>query len=135
VPHDLDGLAALIGGRDALADKLARLFTTPPRFDIGRYPEEIHEMTEMALARDVRGRNFGQYAHSNQPSHNILWQLHALGRTDFAQQQIDRVCQSLYTPDDLPGDEDNGEMSAWYLLSVLGQPRACPGRQPVLRRS
>jgi predicted alpha-1,2-mannosidase len=128
VPHDLDGLAELIGGRDALADKLERLFDTPPRFDIGRYPDEIHEMTEMALARDAAGRDFGQYAHSNQPSHNLLWQLQALGRTGFAQPQIDRVLRDLYTPDDLPGDEDNGEMSAWYLLSVLGRPRPCPGR-------
>lgn len=127
VPHDLDGLAALAGGRDALADQLERLFATPPRFGIGDYPDEIHEMCEMALARDKEGRGFGQYAHSNQPSHLILWQLHALGRHRFAAEQITRVCRDLYTPDDLPGDEDNGEMSAWYLLSVLQHHRLCPG--------
>lgn len=127
VPHDLSGLADLAGGREVLADKLERLFDTPPRFEIGRYPDEIHEMSEMALARDAHGRDFGQYAHSNQPSHLILWQLHALGRTGFAESQITRVCQDLYTVDDLPGDEDNGEMSAWYLLSKLGRHRICPG--------
>jgi predicted alpha-1,2-mannosidase len=128
VPHDLDGLAGLIGGRDALADKLERLFETPPRFGVGGYPEEIHEMTEMALARDRDGRSFGQYAHSNQPSHAVLWQLHELGRHAFADAQITRVCRDLYTPDDLPGDEDNGQMSAWYLLTTLGRRRPCPGR-------
>ncbi len=127
VPHDLDGLAALAGGRKALADKLEQLFATPPRFGIGSYPEEIHEMSEMALARDARGQTFGQYAHSNQPSHGVLWQLLALGRHEFANTQIARVCRDLYTPEDLPGDEDNGEMSAWYLLTYLGRPRPCPG--------
>lgn len=130
VPHDLDGLAELVGGRDALADKLERLFAIPPRFEIGGYPAEIHEMSEMALARDADGRDFGQYAHSNQPSHLILWQLHALGRTRFAETQIDRVCQDLYTVTDLPGDEDNGEISAWYILSKLGRHRLCPGAPP-----
>lgn len=128
VPHDLDGLAKLAGGREALADKLEQLFTTPPRFEIGRYPEEIHEMSEMALARDAHGRDFGQYAHSNQPSHLTLWQLHALERSGFATSQISRVCDDLYTPMDLPGDEDNGEMSAWYLLSALQRHRICPGQ-------
>jgi predicted alpha-1,2-mannosidase len=127
VPHDVEGLARLAGGRDALGDRLEAVFSTPPRFEIGDYPEEIHEMTEMALARDADGTSFGQYAHSNQPSHGMLWMLQALGRQDFAKQQIDRVCHSLYSVDDLPGDEDNGEMAAWYLLNQIGQPRLCPG--------
>lgn len=136
VPHDLDGLADLAGGSEALSNRLESVFAQPPRFGIGGYPNEIHEMTEMALAHDAHGQSFGQYAHSNQPSHLILWQLRALGRRQFADRWTARICRDLYTADDLPGDEDNGEMSAWYLLSVLDRPRLCPGakavRSPVL---
>ena len=127
VPHDLDGLAELAGGREALADRLEAVFTTPPRAEPGAYGEEIHEMTEMALAADAEGRSFGQYAHSNQPSHAILWQLVALGRRDFAREQLARITRDLYTPDRFPGDEDNGEMAAWFVLATLGRYRLCPG--------
>ena len=127
VPHDLDGLAELAGGREALADRLESLFTRPPRCEPGPYGQEIHEMTEMALAVDRDGRSFGQYAHSNQPSHAILWQLAELGRHGFVREQLRRVTSSLYTPEDLPGDEDNGEMSAWLVLASWGRYRLCPG--------
>ena len=62
--------------------------------------------------------------------HLILWQLYALGRPGSRAEQLARVCRDLYTPDDLPGDEDNGEMSAWYLLSAVRQHRLCPGGCP-----
>lgn len=127
VPHDLRGLARLCGGTEALVRRLKQMLTTPPRFEVGSYGREIHEMTEMALARDDRGEHFGQYAHSNQPVHGVLWMLAALGEGDFAARHIRRVCESLYTPDDLPGDEDNGQMSAWYLFAAMGRYPLCPG--------
>ncbi len=127
VPHDLDGLAELAGGREALADKLEAVLATPPRYTPGHYGEEIHEMSEMALAVDRDGASFGQYAHSNQPTHAILWQLVALGQQGFAREQLQRVTRDLYTPDHFPGDEDNGEMASWFLLSTLGVYRLCPG--------
>ncbi|MFO1450144.1 MAG: glycoside hydrolase family 92 protein, partial [Opitutaceae bacterium] len=77
-------------------------------------PTEIHEMTEMAAAR------FGQYAHSNQPVHHVLYLYTSAGRPDRTQHWVRRIVDESYTPDRFPGDEDNGEMSAWYVLSTLG---------------
>lgn len=114
VPHDAAGLIRLMGGARAFVDKLDRMFSLPPRFETGNYPTEIHEMTEMAAA------NFGQYAHSNQPVHHALYLYTCAGRPDRTQHWVRRVVDELYTPDRFPGDEDNGEMSGWYVLSTLG---------------
>lgn len=114
VPHDADGLIKLMGGRRAFVAKLDRMLALPPRFNVGDYPTEIHEMTEMASAP------FGQYAHSNQPVHHALYLYTSAGRPDRTQFWVRRVVDELYTPDRFPGDEDNGEMSAWYILSTLG---------------
>lgn len=127
VPHDLAGLAALFGGPDRLMDRVDQMLTTPPHFARGHYAEEIHEMTEMALARDAAGKSFGQYAHSNQPVHAFLAIPAALGHPQRSARHIARVMRALYTPDRLAGDEDNGEMSAWYVLAALGQIAPCPG--------
>ncbi|RYG72668.1 glycoside hydrolase family 92 protein, partial [bacterium] len=144
VPHDPQGLAELMGGPEALVAKLDRMLTTPPRFEIGVYGMEIHEMTEMACADpegQARGEGFGQYAHSNQPVHNALWLYSEMGRPDRTATEVHRVLDRLYTPDDLPGDEDNGEMGAWYVLSALGLFPACPGdgnwtlSQPLVARA
>ncbi len=128
VPHDVGGLASLCGGADALRGRLASLLTTPPYFSVGHYGGEIHEMTEMAAV------DFGQYAHSNQPSHHLLWLAAELGDAQFTSRHVHRVCRELYrpTPDGLAGDEDNGEMSAWFLWACLGRyPLApCHGRFP-----
>ncbi|MDT7802045.1 MAG: hypothetical protein QOI78_5478, partial [Actinomycetota bacterium] len=78
----------------------------------------IHEMTE---ARDVR---MGQYGHSNQPSHHIPYIYNLAGAPAKAQRVVREVLRRLYLGSELgqgyPGDEDNGEMSAWYLFSALG---------------
>lgn len=121
VPHDPSGLAALHGGPQALLRKIDSLLATPPRFEIGTYPEEIHEMTEMALA------SFGQYAHSNQPVHNYLFYYSLFGDSAKTSHWVHRVAGELYTPSHLPGDEDNGEMSAWYVFACLGVYPFCPG--------
>ncbi|WP_438479290.1 GH92 family glycosyl hydrolase [Oleiharenicola lentus] len=114
VPHDAAGLIKLMGGTRAFVAKLDRMLALPPRFEIGNYATEIHEMTEMAAA------DFGQYAHSNQPVHHVLYLYTCAGRPDRTQHWVRRVVDELYTPDLLPGDEDNGEMAAWYVLSTLG---------------
>jgi len=119
VPHDGAGLAALHGGTEALESKLDTFFATP---ETGRKPGSygglIHEMTE---ARDVR---MGQYGHSNQPSHHIPWIYHHAGAPSKAQRIVREVLRRLYVGSDLgqgyPGDEDNGEMSAWYVFAALG---------------
>ncbi|QXV56910.1 GH92 family glycosyl hydrolase [Amycolatopsis sp. TNS106] len=119
VPHDAAGLAALHGGTEALESKLDTFFATP---ETGRKPGSygglIHEMTE---ARDVR---MGQYGHSNQPSHHIPWIYHYAGAPAKTQRIVREVLRRLYVGSDLgqgyPGDEDNGEMSAWYVFAALG---------------
>jgi len=123
VPHDPAGLVQLFGGEDKFCEKLDQMLALPPYFDIGTYWTEIHEMTEMAAAR------FGQYAHSNQPVHHVLY-LFACGRQPWKTEYwVRRVMAELYgpEPDGLAGDEDNGEMSCWFLLSSLGLFPLCPG--------
>ncbi len=119
VPHDGPGLAALHGGAEALESKLDTFFATP---ETGRKPGSygglIHEMTE---ARDVR---MGQYGHSNQPSHHIPYIYDYAGAPSKTQRIVREVLRRLYVGGDLgqgyPGDEDNGEMSAWYVFGALG---------------
>ncbi len=121
VPHDGAGLASLFGGEEALAQRLDTFFATPETAEkqfSGSYGNIIHEMTE---ARDVR---MGMYAHSNQPSHHIPWMYVAAGQPWKTQQITRDVMRRLYLGSEIgqgyPGDEDNGEMSAWYLFGMLG---------------
>lgn len=135
VPHDPDGLTALFGGPEKLCAKLDAMLAAPARFETGSYGYEIHEMTEMALAA------FGQYAHSNQPVHNFLFLYALAGQPDKTSHWVHRVANELYNPEHLPGDEDNGEMSAWYILASLGLYPFCPGTphyvkfQPLVARA
>lgn len=123
-PHDPAGLIALMGGPNAFAAKLERMLALPPLFRAADYDFEIHEMSEMASAE------FGQYAHSNQPVHHVLYLFAAAGQPWRTHYWVRRVLSELYSPepDGFAGDEDNGEMSAWYVLSALGLFPLCPGR-------
>ncbi|HVW43180.1 MAG TPA: GH92 family glycosyl hydrolase [Amycolatopsis sp.] len=119
VPHDGNGLANLYGGRTGLESKLDTYFATP---ETGRNPGSyggiIHEMTE---ARDMR---LGQYGHSNQPAHHVAFLYHHAGAPAKAQAIVRQVLNRSYTGSEIgqgyPGDEDNGEMSAWYVFAALG---------------
>jgi predicted alpha-1,2-mannosidase len=122
VPHDVDGLIEAMGGKTAFVDCLETMLRLEPRFDIGTYGYEIHEMSEMAAV------DFGQYAHSNQPVHHVLYLFAAAGRRDLTQYWVRRVLDTLYTPQNFAGDEDTGSMAAWYVLSALGFYPACPGK-------
>ena len=120
-PHDAEGLASLMGGRDRLAQKLDGFFATPETAErryAGSYKQVIHEMTE---ARDVR---MGMYAHSNQPAHHIPWMYVAAGQPWKTQRIVRDVMGRLYLGSEIgqgyAGDEDNGEMSAWYTFAMLG---------------
>ncbi len=140
VAHDGQGLANLYGGRNKLAAKLDAFFATPETAQYpGSYGGTIHEMLE---ARDVR---MGQYGHSNQPSHHIIYMYDYTGQPWKAQARSREVLRRLYTGSDIgqgyPGDEDNGEMSAWYIFSALGlyplqmgSPRYAIG-SPLFRRA
>jgi putative alpha-1,2-mannosidase len=84
---------------------------------------------------------FGQYAHSNQPSHHLLYLFPYAGRPDLTQYWVRKVMQDLYTTNAFPGDEDTGSMSAWFVLSALGFYPVCPGKpeytlgSPLFRRA
>ncbi|AIJ23516.1 alpha-1,2-mannosidase [Amycolatopsis methanolica 239] len=119
VPQDGQGLANLYGGRDGLTRKLDQFFATPETAGFpGAYDGQIHEMRE---ARDVR---MGQYGHSNQPSHHIAYMYDFAGQPWQTQARVREALSRLYLGSEIgqgyPGDEDNGEMSAWYVFSALG---------------
>ena len=123
VPHDVQGLAALYGGKDAFLGKLDELFATPPRYRVMGYGFEIHEMTEMALV------DFGQMAISNQPSFHLPFLYAALGTPEKTEYWVKKLTEEAFSPTDkgFPGDEDTGTTAAWYILCVLGRYRLCPG--------
>jgi predicted alpha-1,2-mannosidase len=121
-PQNLPSLIESMGGSTEAAKALEQMLSTPPIFHVGVYGTEIHEMSEMAAVP------FGQYAHSNQPVHHLLYLFSHAGRPDLAQFWVRKVMQSLYTPDTFAGDEDTGSMSAWFVLSALGFYPVCPGK-------
>ncbi|MGC5167143.1 GH92 family glycosyl hydrolase [Luteimicrobium sp. DT211] len=112
-PYDIDGLAALYGGTDGLLKKLDTFFSTPEKGSYG-----IHEAKE---ARDVR---MGQLGMSNQVSHHIPYLYAAAGEPSKTQAAVREITQRLFVGSEIgqgyPGDEDNGEMSSWYVFSALG---------------
>jgi predicted alpha-1,2-mannosidase len=121
-PQNIPGLIESMGGATEAAKALQEMLSTPPIFHVGVYGTEIHEMSEMAAVP------FGQYAHSNQPVHHLLYLFPHAGRPDMAQLWVRKVMQTLYTPDTFAGDEDTGSMSAWFVLSALGFYPVCPGK-------
>ncbi|WP_154792504.1 GH92 family glycosyl hydrolase [Occultella kanbiaonis] len=121
VPHDGAGLAALHGGEDRLGALLDAILARPETGSVrkaGTYGGVIHEMTE---ARDCR---MGMLALSNQPAHHIPFMYMHAGRHDDAHAVIADALDRLFVGSDLgqgfPGDEDNGEMSAWWILATIG---------------
>ncbi|GGJ65072.1 GH92 family glycosyl hydrolase [Virgibacillus salexigens] len=118
-PHDGQGLANLYGGREGLANKLDAFFSTKETATYpGHYGGVIHEMRE---ARDVR---MGMYGHSNQPAHHIVYMYNYAGEPWKTQSKVREILSRQYIGSEIgqgyAGDEDNGEMSAWYLLSAAG---------------
>jgi len=120
VPHDPQGLIDLMGGPVSAIERLEHMLTMTPQFKVGSYPNEIHEMTEMVLA------DFGNYAHSNQPVHHNLMMFTWAGAPERTRYWVHRVAHEMYTLDRFPGDEDNGEMAAWYVFATLGLYPFCP---------
>lgn len=121
-PHAMPELIEAMGGKDQVAATLETMLTLFPEFDTGSYGIEIHEMSEMAAI------DFGQYAHSNQPSHHILYIFTLAGQQHRTARYTRRVMDELYTPDLFAGDEDTGSMAAWYVLSALGFYPLCPAK-------
>eukprot|EP00933_Yihiella_yeosuensis_P084237 TRINITY_DN98659_c0_g1_i1.p1 TRINITY_DN98659_c0_g1~~TRINITY_DN98659_c0_g1_i1.p1 ORF type:complete len:762 (+),score=122.28 TRINITY_DN98659_c0_g1_i1:62-2347(+) len=115
LPFDVDALKKLYSGR--LCKKIEdMLYDRGTPFKVGSYGQVIHEMSELAKTQPT----FGLYAHNNQPSHDILWIAKRAGCNEIADKYLRLVMQLLYTEKGWSGDEDNGEMAAWYVLSALG---------------
>jgi predicted alpha-1,2-mannosidase len=119
VPHDGQGLANLYGGRQALSEKTDAIFQASKHYDVGSYRQIIHEMTE---GYDV---DLGQYKHTNQPVHHVIYMYNYAGTPWKTQYYVREVINRLYdsglgTGNGYLGDEDNGEMSAWYLFGAMG---------------
>jgi predicted alpha-1,2-mannosidase len=121
--QDVPGLIEIMGGEKAFADKLDAVFTAPNSFRPGTYGNPIHEMTEMASI------NMGQYAHGNEPIHHMLYLYDYTGNPWKGQSRLRQAMSLLYqaTPDGYCGDEDTGQMSAWYVFSAIGFYPLCPG--------
>lgn len=106
-PHDMDGLVEVMGGRDNVVAKLDRLFSEPSRID-----GETVDMTGL----------LGQYVHGNEPSHHIIYLYSQLGELHKAADISRKILTEYYSTatDGICGNEDMGQMSAWYLLSSMG---------------
>lgn len=116
VMQDVQGLIDLMGGDRKFVERLDSIFTRPPLFDDSYYGSVIHETREMQVV------NMGQYAHGNQPIQHMIYLYDWAGQPWKAQAHVRDVMAKLYsaTPDGYPGDEDNGQTSAWYVFSALG---------------
>lgn len=115
-PHDVPGLIQLFGGRDAFAKKLDMLFTTDST------------LTGEKISSDITGL-IGQYAHGNEPSHHIAYLFNWVEQPWRAQELLHRIMTDFYqaTPAGLIGNEDAGQMSAWFILSSMGIYQVAPG--------
>ncbi len=116
VPHDVNGLIKLHGGPQQFEKKLDELFTT----------KEQNKGRDQA---DVAGL-IGQYAHGNEPSHHMAYLYNYVGKPQKAVARVRQICNEFYTnrPDGLIGNEDCGQMSAWYVFSAMGMYPVCPGQ-------
>lgn len=108
VPHDPQGLISLFGTEAAFTAKLDSLFTVDSTLNEG-------------ASIDISGM-MGQYAHGNEPSHHIAYLYACAGQQWKTARLVREICRDFYTtaPDGLIGNEDCGQMSAWYVLSALG---------------
>ena len=108
-PHDVKGLEGLFGSRAKMIEKLDSLFTVSSVIEGGETSPDISGL-------------IGQYAHGNEPSHHILYLYTMLGQPWKTAGKVREVLTTLYhdRPDGLSGNEDVGQMSAWYVLSSLG---------------
>jgi predicted alpha-1,2-mannosidase len=114
-----------MGGEKPFSAKLDTFFTTNSHFKVGTYGTEIHEMTEMVLA------GMGQYAHGNEPDMHVPYLYNYVREPWKTQYRVRQVMDKLYNagPKGYPGDEDQGQMSSWYVLSALGLYSVCPGTE------
>ncbi len=115
VPQDINSLIEMSGGADKFEKKLDELFSTESK-TTGRDQSDITGM-------------IGQYAHGNEPSHHMAYLYNYVGKPQKTQERVHQILTDFYhaTPDGLIGNEDCGQMSAWYVMSAMGLYQVCPG--------
>jgi hypothetical protein len=108
VPQDIPGMIDAYGGKAGFEQKLDEMFSAPSQ-TTGREQADITGL-------------IGQYAHGNEPSHHMAYLYNYIGKPEKAQEKIKFILKNFYknAPDGLIGNEDCGQMSAWYVLSSLG---------------
>lgn len=113
VPHDVNGMIQLFGGKEEFVAALDDIFNTDA---------EIH-----GNLVDITGL-IGQYVHGNEPSHHIAYLYNYVGEPWKTQKMSRRLLNEMYhpTPEGIIGNEDCGQMSAWYILSSMGLYSVCP---------
>lgn len=114
-PHAIGTMIDLLGGPKEFEEHLDRLF-------------HASSETSGRNQADITGL-IGQYAHGNEPSHHMAYLYNYVGRPDKAQKYVDQILKEMYqdAPDGLSGNEDCGQMSAWYVFSAMGLYPVCPG--------
>lgn len=114
VPHDVNGMIQLFGGKEEFTAQLDSLFVV-----------ESNIQGEM---QDITGL-IGQYAHGNEPSHHMAYLYNYVGKPWKTQEMTRRILDEMYLPqpEGIIGNEDCGQMSAWYIFSSLGFYPVCPG--------
>jgi predicted alpha-1,2-mannosidase len=115
VPQDVSGFTALLGGKQQLENQLDKLFTA-------------EDKTSGSHQVDITGL-IGQYAHGNEPSHHMAYLYNFVNKPYKTQEKTRQILTELYTntPDGISGNEDCGQMSAWYIFSSLGFYPVTPG--------
>ena len=115
VPQDVDGLIDLMGGEEKFVAHLDSMF-------------ETNSETEGRHQVDITGL-IGQYAHGNEPSHHMAYLYSYAGKPWKTQERVKEILKTMYSdkPNGLSGNEDCGQMSAWYVLSAMGFYPVCPG--------
>jgi predicted alpha-1,2-mannosidase len=135
--QNVQDLICLMGGDKKFVAKLDAVFDASDSVDVGTYGHPIHEMREMK-----RG-GMGQYAQGNEPIQHMIYLYDYAGAPWKTQRHIRAAMERLYnaTENGYPGDEDEGEMSSWYVLSALGIYSVCPGTDqyvigsPIFRKA
>jgi predicted alpha-1,2-mannosidase len=115
VPQDVSGFINLLGGKDQLEAQLDKLFVAKDETS-GRHQVDITGL-------------IGQYAHGNEPSHHMAYLYNFINKPTKTQEKIRQILTELYInePDGISGNEDCGQMSAWYIFSSLGFYPVTPG--------
>ncbi|MBS3943906.1 MAG: GH92 family glycosyl hydrolase [Melioribacter sp.] len=116
VPHDVKGLINLFGGNQKLIDKIDEMFSESDVLE-GRHQPDITGL-------------IGQYAHGNEPSHHVAYLYNYAGAPWKTQERVRNIMNTLYSekPDGLCGNDDCGQLSAWYVFSALGFYPVAPGQ-------